>query len=317
MLLFLTKPIFLTLMPLNDEPYHKIGIVIIGWKNERDVERFIQKIIPYRQVEWELVVVLNEYSSSHDASSFLHRQHIHYIYNAKNLGYAEANNQGLKYLQATFPDVSYFLLLNTDIDFNPKLITSLLYAAKKYSMDIVGTLLLDTATPDYLRQGGCFYLKSGIPHYLLHKNKALGQPLPPYTEVEYVPGTFCLVRRAVIETIGFLDEKYFIYGEMADFCWRARNKGFLCAVVNDILIEHQHHQRSKERLVLNRYYNLRNRFLFLRKHTSGLKQCYYYAKWILVALKRWTREFVKRDKILYKSTGLALRHGINGQYGKW
>jgi GT2 family glycosyltransferase len=45
-------------------------------------------------------------------------------------------------------------------------------------------------------------------------------------EVDGVAGSCMLARRALIDQIGYLDERYFAYQEDADFCFRARRSGW-------------------------------------------------------------------------------------------
>lgn len=62
----------------------------------------------------------------------------------------------------------------------------------------------------------------------------------PYPVVEQLNG-FCLaVRREVLDAIGLLDEEAFPrgYGEEIDFCFRAQDAGFLCAVATDCFVYH-------------------------------------------------------------------------------
>ncbi len=45
-------------------------------------------------------------------------------------------------------------------------------------------------------------------------------------EVEAVSGSCMFIRRALVEQIGYLDERYFAYQEDSDFCFRARQAGW-------------------------------------------------------------------------------------------
>jgi GT2 family glycosyltransferase len=45
-------------------------------------------------------------------------------------------------------------------------------------------------------------------------------------EVEAVSGSCMIIRRQVIDQIGYLDETYFAYQEDTDFCFRARKAGW-------------------------------------------------------------------------------------------
>ncbi|MGH9190458.1 MAG: glycosyltransferase family 2 protein [Acidimicrobiales bacterium] len=45
-------------------------------------------------------------------------------------------------------------------------------------------------------------------------------------EVDWVAGTAILVRRSAFEAVGGFDERYFMYVEDVDLCWRLRQKGW-------------------------------------------------------------------------------------------
>jgi len=44
-------------------------------------------------------------------------------------------------------------------------------------------------------------------------------------EIDYVCGAGLMVKRSVIETIGFLEKRYFLIWEESDFCFRAKRQG--------------------------------------------------------------------------------------------
>ncbi|TCD48951.1 glycosyltransferase family 2 protein [Chlorobium sp. N1] len=45
-------------------------------------------------------------------------------------------------------------------------------------------------------------------------------------EVDWVPGTFTIIRRSMLETIGFFDERFYLYYEETDLCRRAKKAGW-------------------------------------------------------------------------------------------
>ena len=67
---------------------------------------------------------------------------------------------------------------------------------------------------------------------LFPKSRLFGRYLLTYlpedqtSEVEAVSGSCMLIRREVIDQIGYLDEQFFAYQEDADFCFRAREAGW-------------------------------------------------------------------------------------------
>jgi GT2 family glycosyltransferase len=72
---------------------------------------------------------------------------------------------------------------------------------------------------------------SGLSRLFPH-SRLLGRYLMTYMDAdtthvaEAVSGSCMLIRRAVVEQIGFLDERFYAYQEDADFCFRARQAGW-------------------------------------------------------------------------------------------
>ena len=57
-------------------------------------------------------------------------------------------------------------------------------------------------------------------------------------EVDIVSGCFLLIRRELWERLGGFDERFFMYGEDADLCLRARKLGYRPMITPDATIVH-------------------------------------------------------------------------------
>ena len=75
-----------------------------------------------------------------------------------------------------------------------------------------------------------------------------------------------LIRRNLFSEIGYFDEKYFLYMEDADYCWRAANAGFKVICVPQCTILHKVNSSSSDKYEnLPLYYMTRNRLYFAKK----------------------------------------------------
>ncbi len=88
-------------------------------------------------------------------------------------------------------------------------------------------------------------------------------------EVERVTGCAMLARRALIERVGLLDDRFFIYSEELDWCLRSRRAGWRLAVIKDSVIWHKGHRDSGRigRPFIARL-QTRNHLLMLRKNSN-------------------------------------------------
>jgi GT2 family glycosyltransferase len=87
-------------------------------------------------------------------------------------------------------------------------------------------------------------------------------------EVDVVTGCFMLVRREAIEQVGLMDERFFVYGEETDWCYRFKQKGWKVVFTPDARIIHFGGQSSKQ-MAPEMALQLRGSILrFMRKHRS-------------------------------------------------
>lgn len=66
-------------------------------------------------------------------------------------------------------------------------------------------------------------------------------------EVDWVPGTFSAIRRAMLQQLGFFDERFFLYYEETDLCLRAKRAGWKVYFIPDAEVVHEGGGCSKTR----------------------------------------------------------------------
>lgn len=160
------------------------------------------------------------------------------IRNAENVGFARANNQGIKRAAG-----SYVLLLNSDTILPPRSLA-----------DLVGWL------DDHPDVGACsprLLTRDGVPQayafgadpslvYLLRRglNRLIWQrPIHDWgveqtVDRDWVSGACLLVRGEALAQVGGLDEAIFMYFEDVDLCRRVRQHGWRVCYVPEIQITH-------------------------------------------------------------------------------
>jgi GT2 family glycosyltransferase len=117
-------------------------------------------------------------------------------------------------------------------------------------------------------------------------------------EVDAVSGAFLMIRRQVVEKIGLLDERFFMYGEELDWCLRAKRAGWAVLYYPDAQILHYKGESTKynSRKAAVEFY--RAMYLFHRKHFaadySHATNALIYAAIFLRALCSW-RKFLRRS----------------------
>jgi hypothetical protein len=81
-------------------------------------------------------------------------------------------------------------------------------------------------------------------------------------ETDYVNGCLMLIKRKVLEKVGLIDSKYYLYFEENDFCQRVKKAGFKLFYAPKATIWHLNAGSSGVGSSLHDYFLTRNRLLF-------------------------------------------------------
>ncbi|MGH9862838.1 MAG: glycosyltransferase family 2 protein [Candidatus Acidiferrales bacterium] len=210
------------------------------------------------------------------------------ITNRANLGFARAANQVLREAKG-----DYVLLLNPDARLLDNSLAALVnFLEQKSEVGVVGGAVFN---PDCSLDPACH---RGLPTPLAMAAKALGLDrlmpsnrtlaqcnmlwLPPDQEAEVisVSGGFLMTRRKVLESIGLLDERFFLYYEDSDFCDRAREAGWKVIFYPEAKVVHHKGASSRNNPRLARLVFCRSYLAYYDKHLARGR------------LKRWLVHFL-------------------------
>jgi len=84
--------------------------------------------------------------------------------------------------------------------------------------------------------------------------------------VDWVQGSCILIRRELVEKIGYLDEDYFLFSEEVDYCYRARQAGFMTYYVPEARILHYESATTARFVPLKLRGHYLGKLYFLAKH---------------------------------------------------
>jgi len=216
----------------NKKENTDLSIVIVSW-NVRDLLREnLKALFKNRQnINFEVFVIDND---SRDRTHDMVKKEfplVNLIINNYNAGFARANNQGIKKACGR-----YILLLNPDMRVLPNALENMVsWMDKHQEAGIASCNLLNEKEesitnvrrfPEIFDQ---LVIVIKLPHlfpalldtYLMknfdYKNEA---------SVDSVRGSFFIIRRAVVDKIGLLDERYFLWFEEVDYCQRVKKAGW-------------------------------------------------------------------------------------------
>lgn len=184
----------------------------------------------------------------------------------ENLGFAGGNNTGIKY--ALKKGADFVLLLNNDAVVNPKLVNEMLKTTEaNRKIGVVGAKIYYYQKPYLIQEAGGakFYPFSGVVRPIGRKKIDRGQYEEDF-EVDYASGCCSLIRKELIEEIGFLDEDFFHYWEETDLNLRARKKGWKIICSTKAKVWHKLSSTSGYKSPFSDYYFTRNSLMLIKKH---------------------------------------------------
>ncbi len=312
-----------------------VSIIILNWNNWGDTITCLDSLKNLDYPNYEIVVVDN---GSTDESVHELRQTLDppkgvrpprkttFTINKKNLGFSGGNNVGIKYALDNGAD--YILLLNNDTVVEPSFLKTLIGMSENpnsrfpvpNSFGILGPRINYFESKDLVWfNGGEFGWPLKYNYHLdFRKKESELKNLEP-REVDFITGACMLVKRAVFEKIGLLDERFFLYFEDMDFCLRAKKAGFASMIVPQAKIYHKvSATASKLQDPIIWYYHVRN-YLLLVKKNKGMWlnfTTWVWARWIygkqvvkqiLFPGKRGETQIIRR----------AITDSYRGNFGKY
>ncbi len=225
-----------------------LSIIIVPW-NVRDLVRENLKAI-YKNtssIKFEVFAVDND---SRDGTAEMIKNEFPQVYPIKsgeagakqfngvkliannyNAGFSRANNQAIKMAKGR-----YILLLNPDMRVLPGTLEAMVkWMDEHKEVGLAGCHLVRESgeTVPHIRRFPTIWDQLAIvlklPHLfssLLDKYLMRDFNYSKEAEVDSIRGSFFMIRREVIEKIGLLDERYFIWFEEVDYCRRVKEAGW-------------------------------------------------------------------------------------------
>lgn len=251
----------------------ELSVVIVSY-NTRELLRQCLRSLG-KKPNWEIIVVDNGSADGSREEAKKYKA----IFNAQNLGFAKANNQGIKIAKG-----KYILLLNSDTEASPDAVAAMVQFMDEHNDAGAATckVILPDGTPDPACHRGfptpwaAFTYFAGL-EKLFPKSELFGQYHQGYKdrntvhEIDSPSGAFFLVRRKVIDDVGMLDEHYFMYAEDLDWAYRIKVAGWKIYYNPAVSILHKKKQSGRahedeSRRVQTEKYFYQTMKLFYEKH---------------------------------------------------
>lgn len=251
----------------------KVAIIIVTYNGRQYITKCLASVFrhaqaPRRMVSYEVIVVDN--NSSDDTVAIIEKSfpRVELIKLSSNLGFVGGNNVGIK--KAMEEGYNYIILLNQDTEVEYDWLERLVKAAADKEAGIVQSMLLLAKERALTNNVGnvLHYLGFGFIKHYRERVDAWYQRAP--FEIGYASGAAMLIKREVLEQIGFFDGKFYMYHEDLDLCWRARLSGYKIMIAPQAIVYHHYEFRRNKKMI---YWSERNRWAALLQNYSLKTLC--------------------------------------------
>ena len=267
-----------------------LSVVILSW-NVRDLLRQCLESILNSQsssageageatlagpLTTEIIVVDN--ASTYGSADMVRAEFpgVRIIVNAVNRGYAGGNNDGIAAASGR-----HVLILNPDTLVLGNALPAMVAYADAHSQ--VGALGPQLLNPDGSVQSSrrrfptlatalfeSTWLQSLAPRGVLSHYYLLDRSDNATQEVDWLVGACLLVRREVIQQVGGLDERFFMYSEELDWCRRIRQAGWQIVYLPSARVVHYIGKSSDQVVAQRHIYFQSSKVRYFRKHHGEL-----------------------------------------------
>lgn len=165
------------------------------------------------------------------------------IENSKNLGFGAGHNLSLKKTKA-----DYYIVLNSDTEIYDNTLDEMVNFMEKNRLCGIGSCNVRGFDDKLQPNGGDLPIGAALINWLFNL-EIIGLRYPSFHrndaeyykkshEVGWVSGNFMIIRKEALDSIEGFDERYFMYFEDVDLCYRVKKHGFTVMINPSVSIRH-------------------------------------------------------------------------------
>ena len=210
-----------------------VSIIILNLNGEKFLKDCFECLKKQTYQNSEVILVDN--GSTDNSINFVKKNfpQVKIIANKRNLGFAQANNQGFKRAKG-----DYIVTLNNDTKAGEKWLQNLILAAESdEKIGMVASKILSLKNPSLIDSVGVNICLDGMSRGRGRLEIDKGQ----YDKIEEIllpSACAALYRRKMLREIGFFDESFFAYCEDTDLGLRGRLAGWKAVLAPQAVVYH-------------------------------------------------------------------------------
>jgi len=220
-----------------------ISIIIVNYNSDKYLNKCIESI---NKTNLDSIIIEIIIVNNNSIKTFIEKKYknlnLKIIEISKNIGYSKAINIGIN--QSNFPII---ITMNPDVVVQDNTIINMYdYFIENNSIGVLGCKVLNPNKSFQLSSRRKFPALNAIIPYLLKSHyfgfrntyNYMDIPINKTHIVDSVSGAFMMFRRDVYTLVNGFDERFFLYFEDTDFCFKIIKKGYNIVYYSDSEIIH-------------------------------------------------------------------------------
>lgn len=212
-----------------------VSIILVSYNTKELTRNCIKSIYEHtKELDYDIWLIDN---ASSDGSARMVKEEfpeVNLIESQENLGFGRANNVVINKVNS-----KYVFLLNTDtllLNNAVKILYDFMERPENHNVGACGGQLFNSDmslqgsvgefdTLEKIRKKAIGFNFNKI--FYRYKHKVTGNPeLSSNNDHDYIVGADLMLRKTALDITGQFDERFFMYGEEAELCYRLKKKGF-------------------------------------------------------------------------------------------
>ncbi len=258
-----------------------ISIIIVNYDTSKLTLECLESLRLIKTTGYDLKIIVVDNGSQEELKIpvKLRSNDLELIRTDNNIGFTGGNNLGMSHAVKYYnPD--YFLLLNSDTVVTKNFLDELFIAIQGDDRGIaVSKILFEKGFEYHLKNykkdelGNIIWFAGGTIDWanLTAFHRGVDEvdrgQFDQLSQTDFATGCCMLIKRDLIEKVGILDKKYFLYLEDVDYSIRAKKKGYkIIFCPNSVIFHKNAGSTGGSGSSVHEYYQTRNRIFFFLKY---------------------------------------------------
>jgi len=261
-----------------------VAIVIVNWNKKSYVCDLLNNInnIDYKHFD---TIVIDNSSTDNSVNEIRNKfPEVKLIENESNLGGTGGFNTGIKYALKQ-NKYKYIWLLDNDVQIEPDTLDKLIKVMENdESIGLAGSRIVNSKNRDLTVEAGGNINWHNLSINTLFQNTENEKIHGSIENVDYVAICSALIRTEILDIIGLMDERYFIFFDDMDLGIKVKKNGYRVVSVLSSVVYHHSFTENRSTL-MDFYYGYRNCLLFGSKYLNRFNRIFVFYFFLRYKLK--------------------------------